>query len=79
MVLQEYFDDQFLSKLNDSEFPPASAFASSLRDFEEIAAEDYEHSRSVYKEFGFRRLEDFVNLYVALDTCLLADVFETFR
>lgn len=50
-----------------------------MKDFEEISKDDYQHSQSVYKKLGFTKLENFVELYVALDTCLLADVFEAFR
>ena len=48
------------------------AFYSSLND-EGITDVEYQRAKDVYKKF------DYLDLYVRMDTCLLADVFENFQ
>ena len=44
-----------------------------------ISEEDYQHAQQVWKEFGFRDLEDYHDLYLRTDMVLLANVYEAFR
>ena len=45
---------------------------------ENITDIDYRHANKVFKKFKFN-LGDYHDLYVQIDTLLLADVFENFR
>src|SRR5271166_2546905 len=72
----EYIDS--IDRLSETELPPKSAFYSKLNDCD-TSDEDYEHAQTVWKEFGFKTLREYHNLYNVSDVLLLADVFENFR
>ena len=72
----EYMDS--LSKLEETQLPPIDRFYSHLTD-EGISEEDYEHAKTVWKEFDIDRMKDYHDLYLLSDVLLLADVFENFR
>ena len=72
----EYIDS--VDRLSETELPPKSAFYSKLND-SDISDEDYEHAQTVWKEFGFKTLREYHDLYNESDVLLLADVFENFR
>ena len=72
----EYIDS--VDRLSETELPPKSAFYSKLND-SDISDEDYEHAQTVWKEFGFKTLREYHDLYNKSDVLLLADVFENFR
>ena len=44
-----------------------------------VSSENYEHTGSVWKEFGIKNLGDYHDLYLKTDVILLANVFEAFR
>ena len=46
---------------------------------EDIIDEDYKHAQKVFEKLGLKNLSDYHDLYVQIDTLLLADVFENFR
>jgi hypothetical protein len=71
------FMDSF-DKFECTELPKRKDFYSSLN-FSDISKEDYNSAKYIWEEFKCKNLGDFHNIYVLLDTVLLADVFNTFR
>ena len=76
VYLFDYVDS--VDKLAETALPPKEAFYSRLND-EEITNEDYEHAKTVWKEFRTKTLEKYTSLYNEVDVLQLADVFENFR
>ena len=60
---QSYYHQKFYSTLN----------------LEDISDDDYVHAINVWYTFNINNLGECHDLYVELDTALLADVFENFR
>ena len=71
----EYMDSW--DKFNETELPPKKEFYSK-KNLEHISHKDYEHAQNVFKKYC-NNIADYHDLYVQLDTLLLADVFENFR
>ena len=67
-----------LSKLDEKQLPPIEEFYSHLTE-EGISEDDYEHAKTVWKEFKIKSMSDYHDLYLESDVLLLADVFENFR
>ena len=44
-----------------------------------LREEDYEHAHRVWKEFGLKDLGEYHDLYLKMDSILLANVFEALR
>ena len=63
-----------MKKLYETSLPPKEAFYSKLTS-EGITDEDYQHARTVWKEFNIESLKDYHNLYNLSDVLLLADIF----
>ena len=72
----EYMDS--LSKLEETQLPPIDRYYSHLTD-EGISEEEYEHAKTVWKEFEIGSMREYHDLYLLSDVLLLADVFENFR
>ena len=72
----EYMDS--FEKFGENQLPDKEKFYSSLSG-EGKTDEEYAHTKQVWEKFGCRNLGDYLELYVATDTLLLADVFENFR
>ena len=64
-------------KFKETKLPLREAFCSKLN--MTGVREDYEHSCRVWKEFGFKDLGEYHDLYLKTDVILLANVFEEFR
>ena len=62
----DYVDS--VDKLAQSSLPPKQAFYSRLND------EDYEHAKTVWKEFRIKTLKEYTSLYNKVDVLQLADV-----
>jgi hypothetical protein len=67
------------ARLDEVELPVKEDFHDALKDCVAITDEDYEHAQRVWRETGCTTLRDYMMLYLNLDVCLLADVFERFR
>ena len=65
-------------RFNEIELPSKDKFYSTLN-LEDISADDYAHAINVWNTFNINNLGECHDLYVKLDTALLADVFESFR
>ena len=58
----QYDYEYSVDKLAESSLPPKEAFYSRLND-ESISDEDYEHAKTVWKEFRIKTLEEYTALY----------------
>ena len=76
-VYRYYYVDS-ISRFSETKLPPKSKFCSKLNDID-ISDEDYNHAQAAWKEFGFKTLRGYHDLYNVSDVLLLADVFENFR
>ena len=64
-----------LERLNEISLPPKKSFYSELNS-EDISDKDYLHAQKVWNVFEIRNLGEYHDVYVQIDTSLLADVFE---
>ena len=71
----EYMDSW--ERFNETSLPPKKDFYSKLI-LEDISDKDYLHAQKVFKKFC-KNMGDYHDLYVHIDTFLLADSFEKFR
>ena len=65
-------------KFNQTSLPEKEDFNSHLN-IENITDAEYEYTKRVCKDFEIKSLGEYHDLYVQIDTLLLADVFEIFR
>lgn len=65
-------------KLDETALPSKEAFYSQLTD-EKIDDKDYQFALEIWKKFNIKTLGDNADLYLCVDVCLLAIVFESFR
>lgn len=72
----EYIDT--VEKFKQTEPPPQSAFYNNLKQ-KGLSDDDYKHFLKVWEVTKCKTFGDYHNIYMTLDTCLLADVFEAFR
>ena len=72
----EYMDRW--KRFNETELPLKDEFYSTLN-LEDISDDDYAHAINVWNTFNINSLGEYHDLYVKLDTALLADIFENFR
>ena len=72
----EYMDTW--ERFNEISLPSKEDFYSNLN-MEDIGDIDYRHAINVFKRFKLENLGDYHDLYVQINTLLLADVFNNFR
>jgi len=65
-------------KLSERSLPPKDEFYSKLND-EDVTNDDYNHAKTVWREFGMKTLSGYLELYNITDVLLVADVFKSFR
>ena len=71
----EYFDS--FKRFGESKLPDINCFFSSLKYFG-ISEKEYERAINVWKDFGFKNLGEYHDLYLKTDVSLLCNVFEKF-
>ena len=65
-------------RFKETSLPSIKRFYSNLN-MSGVSDTDYEHTCSVWREFGIRNMGEYHDLYLRTDVILLANVFELFR
>lgn len=65
-------------KLEETMLPPKEAFFSKLTN-SHISNKKYEFAKEIWEKFNIKTLGEYADLYLHVDVCLLAIVFENFR
>ena len=65
-------------RFNETELPSKNKLYSTLN-LEDISDDDYAHAINVWNTFNINNLGEYHDLYVKLDTALIADIFGNFR
>ncbi|MEW8542130.1 MAG: hypothetical protein AB2693_01230 [Candidatus Thiodiazotropha sp.] len=72
----DYIDS--VERLEEQNLPPIAGFYDRISD-ENISASDYDHANKLWNIFGMNCLEDYLRLYLLVQSLLFADVLENFR
>ena len=72
----DYIDDE--TKLSSEQIPTKLDFYNNIKG-EHISDDNYNHLKHVWKVFKCKKFKDYHELYLKVDTLLLADIFENFR
>ena len=74
------FPYEFITKENiyNKELPPIENFYSSLK-LDNITKEDYDKILGIYKKINCKNIKEYLDIYLKLDVCLQADIFNVFR
>ena len=75
-----HFPYEWITEENiyNKELPPIENFYSSLK-LQNINKEEYDETLRIYKELKCKNVKDYLEIYMKLDICLQADVFNFFR
>ena len=75
-----HFPYEWIRKENiyDEKMPPIENFYSSLK-LQNISKEEYDETLRIYKELKCKNVKDYLEIYMKLDICLPADIFNVFR
>ena len=65
-------------RFNETELTSKDKFYSEIN-LEDISDDDYAHAINIWNTFNISNLGEYGDLYVKLDTALLANIFENFR
>ena len=74
------FPYEWLTRENifDEKLPSIDKFYSSLK-LQDIEKKEYDKSLEIYKKLKCKNVKDYLEIYMKLDICLQADIFNTFR
>ena len=74
------FPYEWLKKENiyDKNLPPIDKFYSSLK-LQNISQKEYDKTLKIYKKLECKNVKDYLEIYMKLDVCLQADIFNVFR
>ena len=74
------FPYEWLTKENiyDKELPSIDKFYSSLK-LQNISQKEYDKTLEIYKKLKCKNVKDYLEIYMKLDICLQADIFNAFR
>ena len=80
MKYKTCFPYEFITKenINNENLPAIENFYSSLK-LENITKEDYNKTLEIYKKLNCKNIKEYLNIYLKLDICLQADIFNVFR
>ena len=74
------FPYEFITKENiyNKELPSIENFYSSLK-LDSVSEEDYDKTLEIYKNLNCKNIKEYLDIYLKLDICLQADIFNVFR
>ena len=80
MKYKACFPYEFINKENiyNKELPPIENFYSSLK-LDGISEKDYNKTLDIYKKLNCNNIKEYLDIYLKLDICLQADIFNVFR
>ena len=80
MKYKACFPYEFITKENiyDKELPSIENFYSSLN-LDNIPEEDYNKTLEIYRKLNCKNIKQYLDIYLKLDICLQADIFNVFR
>ena len=75
-----HFPYEWITEENiyNKKLPPIENFYSSLK-LQNINKEEYDETLRIYKELKCKNARDYLEIYMKLDICLQADIFNVFR
>ena len=74
------FPYEFINEENiyNKELPSIENFYSSLK-LDNISEEDYDKTLEIYEKLNCKNIKEYLDIYLKLDICLQADIFNVFR
>ena len=80
MKYKVYFPYEFITKENiyNENLPSIENFYSSLK-LDNISEEDYNKTLEIYKKLNCKNIKEYLDIYLKLDICLQADIFNVFK
>ena len=80
MKYKVLFPYEFITKENiyNGKLPSIENFYSSLK-LDNISEEDYDKTLEIYEKLNCNNIKEYLDIYLKLDICLQADIFNVFR
>ena len=74
------FPYEFITKENiyNENLPSIENFYSSLK-LDNISEKDYNKTLEIYEKLNYKNIKEYLDIYLTLDICLQADIFNVFR